>query len=48
MIGELSGAREAVEYTAVLDYALLGAGTHSVELFVRSPDGVVTRVGAPT
>lgn len=48
VIGELSGARDAVEYTAVLDYALLGAGTHSVELFVRSPDGVVTRVGAPS
>jgi hypothetical protein len=47
VIGELSGARGLVEYTAILDYTLLGTGTHSVELFIRDAAGVVTRVGAP-
>jgi hypothetical protein len=47
VIGELSGARDAVPYTAVLDYTLLTPGDHSVELFVRSPDGAVTKVGFP-
>jgi hypothetical protein len=47
VMGELSGARGLVEYTAILDYTLLGAGSHSVELFVRDSSGVVTRVGAP-
>jgi hypothetical protein len=47
VIGELSGARDAVEYTAILDYSLLRGGAHTVELFLRSPDGVITRVGPP-
>ncbi len=47
VIGELSGARDVVEYTAILDYSLLRDGPHTVELFVRSIDGTVTRVGAP-
>jgi hypothetical protein len=47
IIGELSGARGSVEFTAILDYALLTEGAHTVELFVRSPDGVITRVGPP-
>jgi hypothetical protein len=47
VIGELSGARDVVPYTAVLDYTLLTPGDHSVELFVRSPDGAVTKVGLP-
>jgi hypothetical protein len=47
VVGELSGARGLVEYTAILDYTLLTSGTHSVELFVRDAAGVVTRVGAP-
>jgi hypothetical protein len=47
VVGELSGARDTVEFTAILDYSLLGDGSHSVELFVRDVDGTVTRVGAP-
>ena len=47
VVGELSGARDTVEFTALLDYSLLGDGSHSVELFVRDVDGTVTRVGAP-
>jgi hypothetical protein len=47
VIGELSGARDVVPYTAILDYTLLTPGDHSVELFVRTPDGAVTKVGSP-
>ena len=47
VIGELSGARGVVEYTAILDYTLLDAGSHSIELFIRDSTGVITRVGAP-
>jgi hypothetical protein len=47
VIGELSGARDVVEFTAILDYSLLTDGAHTVELFVRDNDGVMTRVGAP-
>ncbi len=47
VIGELSGARGLVEYTAVLDYTMLTAGQHAVELFVRDTAGSITRVGAP-
>jgi hypothetical protein len=47
VVGELSGARGLVGYTAILDYTLLGAGSHTVELFVRDSTGVITRVGAP-
>ena len=47
VIGELSGARDVVSYTAVLDYTLLTPGDHTVELFVRSPDGAITKVGLP-
>jgi hypothetical protein len=47
VIGELSGARDVVPYTAILDYTLLTPGNHSVELFVRTPDGAVTKVGSP-
>lgn len=48
VIGELSGARDTIEFTAILDYALLGDGSHVVELFIRNTDGIITRVGAPT
>ena len=48
VIGELSGARDTIQFTAILDYALLGDGSHVVELFVRNTDGVITRVGAPS
>ena len=47
VIGELSSARDVAAFTAVLDYTLLTKGKHTVELYVRSPDGVVTRVGEP-
>lgn len=47
VIGELSGARDTVEYTAVLDYSLFVDGAHTVELYVRDANGVITRVGAP-
>jgi hypothetical protein len=47
VVGELSGARDVVPYTAILDYTLLTTGDHSVELFVRAPDGVITKVGLP-
>jgi hypothetical protein len=47
VIGELSGARDVVPYTAILDYTLLTPGDHTVELFMRSPDGALTKVGPP-
>jgi hypothetical protein len=47
VVGELSGARDVVSYTAILDYTLLTPGDHTVELFVRAPDGVITKVGSP-
>ena len=47
VIGEMSGARDTVSYTAVLDYTLLTPGDHAIELFVRSSDGVITKVGLP-
>lgn len=47
VIGELSGARGVVEFTALLDYSLLTDGSHSVELFIRDVDGTITRVGVP-
>ena len=47
VIGELSGARGLVPYTALLDYTLFTQGNHAIELFVRDAAGVVTRVGAP-
>ena len=48
VIGELSGARSVVEFTAVLDYTLLTPGPHTVELFIRNPDGIITFAGAPS
>lgn len=47
VIGEISGQEGDVRFTAVLDYALLTKGPHTVELFVRGADGSVTRVGPP-
>ncbi|MCE2735683.1 MAG: LTA synthase family protein [Ilumatobacteraceae bacterium] len=47
VIGELSGVRDVVEYTAILDYSLLTDGAHTVELYVRSADGTLSKVGAP-
>jgi hypothetical protein len=48
VIGELSGARDVVSYTAILDYGLLTEGAHMVELYVRLPDGQLERVGKPS
>jgi hypothetical protein len=48
VIGELSGARTAVSFAAVLDYTLLTPGPHTIELFIRNPDGTLTFVGAPS
>jgi hypothetical protein len=48
VIGELSSARSSVNFAAVLDYTLLTPGPHTVELFVRNPDGTLTSVGAPS
>lgn len=48
VIGELSSASSVVSYTAILDYTLLTAGSHVVELFIRNPDGTLTSAGAPS
>jgi hypothetical protein len=48
VIGELSGARDVVSYTAILDYGLLTEGAHTVELYVRLPDGQLERAGKPS
>jgi hypothetical protein len=48
VIGELSSARSSVNFAAVLDYTLLTPGPHTVELFVRNPDGALTSVGSPS
>ena len=47
VIGELSNARDVAAFTSILDYTLLTKGKHLVELYMRSADGVVTRVGEP-
>ena len=47
VIGEISGMQGDVVFTAVLDYETLTAGDHKVELFVRTPDGTVSKVGGP-
>ncbi len=47
VIGELSAVRDTVDFTAILDYSLLDKGSHQVELYVRTPDGVVKEVGLP-
>jgi hypothetical protein len=48
VIGELSSARSSVNFAAVLDYTLLTPGPHTIELFIRNPDGTLTFVGAPS
>lgn len=50
VIGELAEfdwTGEPTRYTAVLDYSLFTAGDHAVELYLRAPNGQVTRVGPP-
>ena len=48
VIGELSSASSVVSYTAILDYTLLTPGPHTIELFIRNPDGTLTSAGAPS
>ena len=48
VIGELSGAKSTVGYTAFLDYTLLTSGKHMVKLVIRNPDGSLTSAGAPS
>jgi hypothetical protein len=48
VIGELSNARDVTAFTSILDYSLLTPGKHIVELYVRSAEGVLTRVGQPS
>lgn len=48
VIGELVAQEGRVKYTAILDYSLLTAGNHRLELFIHDRSGAVTRVGAPT
>ncbi len=48
VIGEISGARDEVAYTAILDYSLLTKGAHVVELFVRDAEGAISKVGTPS
>lgn len=47
VLGELSGQEGEIRFTAILDITRLGAGAHTVELFVRDENGTVTRVGPP-
>lgn len=47
VLGELSGKSGKVQYTAILDYSLIGKGAHTVELYLRSADGHLTRIGQP-
>lgn len=47
VIGELSGAMGEVSYTAILDYSLLTEGKHDIQLFIRSADGQLSKVGEP-
>ena len=47
VVGELSGARSVVNFTALLDYRRLKSGPHSLELFIRNLDGSITSAGAP-
>ncbi|MEY4162542.1 MAG: hypothetical protein RI939_1271, partial [Actinomycetota bacterium] len=47
VLGELSAQEGTVRFTAILDIARLGAGAHTVELFIRDENGTVTRVGPP-
>ena len=47
VVGELSGARDAIGFTAVLDYTLFTSGSHTVQLFVRDVDGRLTSAGTP-
>ena len=43
VVGELSGGRGLISYTAILDYTLLTKGLHTIDLFIRSVDGTLTK-----
>lgn len=47
VMGELSNSRSEVPFTVVLDYTRFTKGDHVVELFIRSPQGAITKVGSP-
>jgi len=47
VVGEISGARDVVEFTSLLDYSFFTDGSHTAELFVRHENGAITRVGTP-
>lgn len=47
VIGELSNAQGKTAFTAILDYRTFTKGDHIVELFLRSPEGAITKVGSP-
>ena len=47
VIGELSNGTGEIPFTVILDYTHMTKGDHVVELFVRIPEGAVTRVGNP-
>lgn len=47
VIGELSNAQGTVSFTAILNYRVFTKGDHVVELFLRSPEGAITKVGSP-
>ena len=48
VIGELSNAQGETPFTAVLNFTHITKGDHVVELFVRSPEGALTKVGNPS
>jgi hypothetical protein len=43
VLGELSGAEGTVKFTAILDHRALTPGAHTVQLWVRTPDGSLSR-----
>ncbi|MGA0864035.1 MAG: sulfatase-like hydrolase/transferase, partial [Ilumatobacteraceae bacterium] len=43
VLGELSGAEGTVKFTAILDHRALTPGPHTVQLWVRTPDGSLSR-----
>ncbi len=44
VLGELSGATGQVRFTAILDHTALTPGGHTVSLWLRAPDGSLSRV----
>lgn len=50
VMGELgeAGSSTSIRYTAVLDFSRFTAGAHTVELYLRAPNGAITKVGPPS